>query len=106
MDIPSKAIALENIGLSSKEGRVYLATLALGHSTVSKIAASAEVNRTTVYPVVRKLISRGRMGREVRGFKEFLFAERPERLEGLVEAKRKDFLNLLPELAALHNLGG
>jgi DNA-binding MarR family transcriptional regulator len=106
MNIPDRAIALENIGLSAKEARVYLAALSLGPSTVSKIAVSAEVNRTTVYPIVRRLISRGLMGREIRGFKEFLFAERPERLEGLVDAKRKSFLDLLPELAALHNLGG
>lgn len=46
---------LEQLGLSPKEARVYLALLELGESTVSAVADRAGINRSTTYLILRAL---------------------------------------------------
>src|SRR4051812_34988946 len=98
--------SLNNLGLSDHEARVYFASLFLGASTVQKIANAAEIKRTTVYSVVQSLQSKGLMMIEIKGLKKMYTAENPEKLETLLEHRREQFKNLLPEFSALYNLKG
>lgn len=97
---------LTEIGLTEKESRVYLASLALGSAPVMNIAAKAGVNRTTAYSVLESLQSMGLMSVETRGFKKLHAPENPERLELILENRKKSLHKLLPDLAALYNLKG
>ena len=97
---------LTGLGLSDKEAEVYLAALSLGPASVLKIAKTAEVKRTTVYSVLESLKSKGMMSVEVKGFKVLYRAEDPNKLEGVLEARREKLKQALPDLSALFNLKG
>ena len=51
--------ALKNLGLSAKEVMVYTTLLKLNRSTVSNIAKKSEMPRTTIYPLLEKLMQKG-----------------------------------------------
>ena len=97
---------LQDTGLSSNEAKVYLAALSLGASSVLSIAKRSGVNRTTAYSVIETLQHKGLMSVETRGFKQLHLAENPERLELLLEARKRSLRQSLPELSALYNLKG
>lgn len=98
--------SLKNLGLSEHEAQVYYASLALGPSTVLKIARAAGLKRTTVYYVIDALERQGLMSVEVRGFKQLYASESPEKLARLIDRRRDEFQKLLPEFSALYNLKG
>ncbi len=98
--------ALLGIGLSENEARVYLGSLSLGPATVLKIASTAEVKRTTVYPVIDSLKHKGLMRTVPRGLKRLFVAEDPGKLDVLALNMREKLKNTLPAFQALYNLGG
>jgi len=80
---------LQQIGLSEKEAKVYLASLELGPSTAQTIAAKATVNRPTTYVMIESLIKRGLMSSFQKGKKRFFVAGKPTQLLYLLDAKKK-----------------
>jgi len=97
---------LVNIGLTKKEADVYQAALGLGPTTVLALARASGVNRTTVYPLIRSLQRKGLMHEEPRGFKRLFAAESPEKLDAMVEERRRELAESLPELLGTYNLRG
>lgn len=104
---------LEELGLSANEVRVYLASLELGSATKQQLAAKAVVARPTTYVAVEGLMKRGLMSSYVKGKKEFVQAEKPERLLKILEdekrrlAERESKLkSLLPGLESLIAMSG
>lgn len=106
MASPDLQKVLTEIGLSDNEAAVYFAALSLGPSSVAKIARSAEIKRTTAYSVIESLQQRGLIRIELRGFKRFFAAENPDRLDSILESRRRLLSNALPEFSALFNLKG
>ncbi len=92
---------LEQMGLSGHEAAVYLAALSLGPSPILALARTSGVKRTTVYSVLTSLQKKGLMIREVRGWKTLFAAERPEKLEVIIESKKTDLIRALPDLSAM-----
>lgn len=96
---------LEDIGLSEKEARVYLASLELGPTTAEKLATHAKVNRSTTYVQLESLMKAGLMSTYEEKKKTYFAPESPELLRRLI-AKQKDevltkergFAALLPAL--------
>ena len=97
---------LADFGLSENEARVYAASLAMGPTTVQKIALQANLKRTTVYAVVESLRRLGLMNTVVDGFKRKYAPEDPERLEIILEQRKKHLTEYLPYLSGLFNLKG
>lgn len=97
---------LNDIGLSENEAEVYLTSLSLGPTTILKIAKSSGIRRTTVYSVVETLKNKGLMHIKPVGLKQLYAAERPDRLENILESKKRSLQKLLPEFTALYNLKG
>jgi len=95
---------LKDIGLSENESSVYLASLSLGATTILRIARSAEMKRSTVYSIIDSLKQKGLMKVEIKGLKSTFVAESPERLEIILENRKNEFKNNLPEFLALYNL--
>src|SRR3989344_4668462 len=80
---------LENMGLSRHEARVYLALLELGRGTVTQIAQSAQMNRTTGYDILERLSLYGLASRAGTGTKKKHYAaEPPVRLKQYLENKK------------------
>lgn len=96
---------LEDIGLSDKEARVYLAALELGRGTADQLSRQAGVNRSTTYVQLETLMDYGLMSTFVEGKKTFFAPESPELLKRLlvrqkdqVESRERELIDLLPEL--------
>jgi len=99
---------LQNLGLSEKESRVYLASLELGPSPVQAIAKKALVNRATTYVMIESLIQRGLISSVKKGKKTLFISESPEHLKHFiqkelsrVEEKRKLLDTILPHLSSI-----
>ncbi len=102
---------LLNLGLTQKEAEIYLATLQLGTASVQQIAEKAEVNRTTAYSHIKKLIARGLINTQNYLGKPCYVAEKPEKLKEFCQqqeqelARRRSTIeNIMPELESLYNL--
>lgn len=99
---------VEDLGLSNKEAKVYVAALMLGPSPVQKIADFASVKRVTAYVILEALVNLGLVSQSVKGKKTFFVAEEPENLRRLLAKKEQaldeqkhGFENIMPQLKAL-----
>jgi sugar-specific transcriptional regulator TrmB len=97
-------ITLKEIGLSENESSVYLASMALGPTSVLQISRVAELRRTTVYSVIDELQKKGLMNIEISGFKKLYVAQDPKKLKAVLKKREDEFDSLLPEFEALYNL--
>lgn len=97
---------LAEIGMTENEAKVYLTLLSLGATTILKLSKVSEIKRTTSYAVVESLQEKGLVKVEVKGFKRLFIAENPEKLEVMMELRRKRMKDLLPEFQALQNFEG
>lgn len=100
-------------GLSENEAKIYLALLELGKGTVSEITRKASLNRTTGYDVLDGLVAKGLASVSGKEPKQEYLAESPDRIEMLLEKKKKEgeenfkeIKNLIPELKSMHNVAG
>jgi sugar-specific transcriptional regulator TrmB len=96
---------LQDIGLTEKEARVYLASLELGKTTADKIAKQAGIKRPTTYVQIKSLMEKGLMSTYEEGRKTCFAPESPELLKRLLlkqkdalQTKERDLSELLPEL--------
>ncbi len=97
---------LAQFGLINKEDDVYLACLELGQAGVSEIAIKANIKRTTTYDVLANLIKKGLIGQTIKGKKRLFYAEKPEKLNKLLEEKQNNLAEIMPILKSLHNTAG
>ena len=81
---------LQDIGLSEKESRVYLAALELGRTTAEKLAKHAKVNRSTTYVQIESLMQKGLMSTYEEEKKTYFAPESPELLRRLLSKQRDD----------------
>jgi sugar-specific transcriptional regulator TrmB len=89
---------LQQLGLSDKEARVYLAALELGASSISNLAKTAKVKRTTVYHLLQSLIDKNLITKVPRGKRNFFRAEHPSVFLDLLKNQEKVFSYLVPLL--------
>lgn len=104
---------LEDIGLSEKEARVYLAALELGPTTAEKLSTYAKVNRSTTYVQLESLMKQGLVSTYEEGKKTIFAPEPPESLKRTLElkevefeSKKKELESILPELTRLFESAG
>lgn len=96
---------LQDLGLSEKEARVYLAALEVGRATADQLAKHAKIVRPTTYLQIRSLMEKGLMSTYEEGKKTYFAPESPELLKRFLAhqkdslvAKEHDLAGLLPEL--------
>lgn len=95
---------LQDVGLTETEAKIYLASLELGETSVSRIARQSSIKRTTVYLSLENLMQRGLMSAIKKNSKTHYFAEDPRNLERLMEEKKQKVSNLIPQLLSFTNL--
>lgn len=103
--------AIEDLGLSEKEAKVYVANLMLGPATVQQIADQANIKRVTTYVILESLAGLGLVSQSNQGKKTYFTAEDPISLRRLLQKKEQQvtdqkasFEHILPELQGLKNL--
>ena len=104
---------LEEIGLSEKEAKIYLALLQVDSSSIQDLAEKTGINRTTVYPVLESLEKKGLVSETHVGKKVFYVAAPPERLETYVERQRvlfeekaKRLEDIIPQIKSIQREQG
>lgn len=104
---------LQQLGLSDKEAKTYLASLELGSAAVQEIAKKSGLKRPTVYFAIEQLVKKGLMSSFEKGKKTFFAAESPERLISLITLQQKKAQSLeenlrkfLPQLNDIFGLTG
>ena len=84
-------------GLTSKQAKIYLASLRLGPSPAQAIATEAKTERTNAYDALESLLARGLMSISTQGKKRLFVAEQPETLETILKKSRPLSLKLSPK---------
>lgn len=97
---------LNRFGLTPNQAKVYLAALELGDARAQDIAKQAGVNRQTTYEVLDSLASMGLVNyynsRKVRRYT----VEPPTRLEQILEERKREISEAMPELKSLFGESG
>ena len=82
---------LIQIGFTEKESEIYLELLKLGPQAVSVIARKVEINRTTVYSVLRTLQAKGVVSSFVKNRVRVFVANDPNMLVAYFDSKCRNF---------------
>jgi len=95
--------SLQNIDLTEKQAKVYLAALELGYGSVQDIAQKAGLKRPTAYVIIDELVQKGflSVGPGKRG--SSYVAENPENFKSKLEEKKKSLDYALPFLRAMYS---
>ncbi len=83
---------LTDIGLSTKEARLYLTCLRLGSQTASVIAKYSGVNRTTVYDIFEGLIKKGLATKIDKGTAVYFQVLDPKNLMNYLDRDKNEYL--------------
>lgn len=97
---------LQKTHFSVHESRVYLATLQLGKGTVSEIAETAELKRTSVYPIIDELVGHGYLTPVQGGKIQTYAAADPNILATELDTASRDFKEMIPYLRGLQRKAG
>lgn len=102
--------ALEQLGLSDKEIKVYLACLRLGPSPVRRIASEVGINRGTTHDILKMLTKRGIVSYYHQYKHQYFIAEDPEKLSNIVEEEHQRILEtkgrifaIIPQLKSIYD---
>ncbi len=90
--------ALEELGLSTAEAKVYVALLEQGQSTTGRIINHTRMQSSTVYHTLGMLLKKGVISYVYKGKMKFFQAERPEVFLTFLDDQKQKFMDILPEL--------
>jgi sugar-specific transcriptional regulator TrmB len=88
-------------GLSKKEFEAYQGLLGLKKATVLELSNISNINRPTLYRLLKKLIKKGLISEIYEGKKHFYIAEKPEQLIKFINRQKQKIKKVLPELLDL-----
>ncbi|MTI13995.1 TrmB family transcriptional regulator [Sansalvadorimonas verongulae] len=79
---------LQQLGMSEREIRLYLALFQLGPSSIRDIASHTGINRGTTYEALKQMAARGVISYAPKGSRRVFRAEDPDKLLLLAEEKK------------------
>ena len=92
---------LQKIGLNLNEAKIYLTLLRLGSAQAGKISKESQINRTTTYDSLERLIEKGLVTFVIEANKKVFRPVAPERLLDQIKEKEKTIEEILPELNSI-----
>lgn len=102
---------IQELGLSDKEAKVYLAMLELGEATAQQLAIKSGINRATTYVMLDTLQAKGFVSTVDKDKKTFFIVEDPFSVVKNLEEEQQDLESrmgkakkLVPELQMIFNL--
>lgn len=100
---------LRQLGLEVEEAKIYLVMLELGPHSILTISSTADMQRTLVYRVIKRLITKGLIETITEGKKQKFLAKKPSALYDLIQRKKEQlhveenaFTQSYPILQALY----
>jgi sugar-specific transcriptional regulator TrmB len=94
--------ALESLGLTKAEAKVYIALLELGSSQVGRITSKTGIHRRTVYDSIERLIEKGLVSSITQNNIKYFEAVDPNQLMDILKEKEDNLSIMLPQLNLLH----
>lgn len=91
--------SLQELGLSEKEAKIYMAALEIGRATADQLAKHAKILRPTTYVQLDSLMKMGLMSTYEEGKKTYFAPESPELLKRLLAKQREEFASKEKSLA-------
>jgi sugar-specific transcriptional regulator TrmB len=92
---------LQKIGLNLNEAKIYLALIELGQAQAGEISKKTQINRTTIYDSIERLIKNGLVSFVISANKKVFRPVPPKNLLNQIEEKEKTVKEILPELERL-----
>ena len=96
--------ALEKIGLSPNEIKVYLYLVDYGQSKAGKIAKGTEIQRSSAYGAINSLVYKGLVAYATVGKVKYFQATSPNRLVEYIKEQEEAITDALPELTKRHKM--
>lgn len=93
--------ALQEWGLNEKETEVYLFLIKNGSNSANEIAKSTGILRQTIYEIIDKLELKGLINEITINKKKYFEATPPNKLQTILEEKKKIIDSIMPSLEAL-----
>lgn len=93
---------LERTGFSKIEAKVYLTLLKLGSSKAGKISKKAQLNRTTTYDALRRLLDKGLAGYVVKENRKWFTSIGPEKLIEILKEREHELKKIVPSLKQIY----
>jgi len=93
---------LENLGFSTNEAKVYFALLKLGSVRAGTISKETQLNRTTTYDVLRRLLDKGLASYVVQANRKWFKPANPNRVLEMIQEKEEDAKEILPDLVHIY----
>lgn len=94
---------LKQLGFSTNQAKVYLASLESGVASAAKIAERSGLQRTTTYSVLKELVKESIVGKSEYHGKDRFVAEPPDKLLAMASELQTKVKAALPEFKALYN---
>lgn len=89
---------LQELGLTKRESKVYLALLELGLTTTGSIIKRSEVPNSKIYEILESLQNKGLVSWIIKGKTKYFQASSPKQLLTLLKDKERKIKEILPEL--------
>ena len=96
-----KENVLQEIGFSKSESKVYLELLRLGKTKSGRIIKVSGLQSSVVHNALNTLIEKGFVTFILEGKIKHYRALSPKLIQKYIEAKKKEFTRILPELESL-----
>jgi sugar-specific transcriptional regulator TrmB len=93
---------LERIGLSKNEARVYLILLKLGSQKAGGISKESQINRTTTYDALKRLLEKGLISYVVKANRKWFEPGDPKRLTQFIKEMEEDAKQVAPILQKIY----
>ncbi len=95
------ADALEQMGLTRTEAKIYLFLLSRGSSPQGEITKGVQLHRRTVYDVLARLVEKGVLSSITKNNRLYYEAVRPERFREMLHERESALSTALPKLNAM-----
>jgi HTH-type transcriptional regulator, sugar sensing transcriptional regulator len=95
--------ALEEIGLTRNETRIYITLLEIGKAHIGEISEKTRMHRRTIYDCLERLIDRGLVSFILEGKTRYFAAVNPQKIKEILKEKESRIENILPNLFELVN---
>lgn len=92
---------LKELDLADGEVKVYLGMLKIGSNLASKISEETKINRSHVYQLLERLITKGFVSYVIKENRKYFSAVNPEKLIDIMKEREQRLKNILPNLLGL-----
>lgn len=93
---------LYDVGMSNNEVKIYLAVLHLGRSKAGKIAKEAQIDRTSAYDSLKRLLEKGLISYAIEANRKWFQAVNPQKIIDFLDEKKEKIEAILPDLKDLY----